>query len=66
LIDKKEKKKYAVALDGRRSTYFQATTNQKHAAAIDKGTKEGCKQGGVGRKRDSIVLGAIELGGDKN
>ncbi len=54
-----------MALDGRHSKYFHTTTNQKHKAVIDKGTKEGCKQQGVGRKCDSIILGAIKLGGDK-
>jgi hypothetical protein len=59
------KKKIVVALDGRRSKYFHTTTNQKHAAAINNGTKEGFKWRGAGRKRNSIILGAIELGGDK-
>jgi hypothetical protein len=34
-------------------------------AAIDNGTKEECKWQGVGRKYNSIILGAIKLGGDK-
>jgi hypothetical protein len=58
-------KKIVVALNGRRLKYFHTTTNQKHAAAIDNGMKEGCKQRGAGRKHDSIILGAIELGGNK-
>ncbi len=66
LIDKKEKKKYVVALDDSRLKYFHTTTNQKHAAAINKGMKEGCKWQGAERKCDSMILGAIELGGDKN
>jgi hypothetical protein len=54
-----------MALDGCRSKYFHATTNQKHVAEINNGTKEGCKWQRVGRKRDSIILGAIVLGGDE-
>jgi hypothetical protein len=42
---------------------FNATNNQKHAAVINIGTKEWCKQRGAGRKQDSIILGAIKLGG---
>jgi hypothetical protein len=53
-----------MALDGRCLKYFHATTNQKHVATINNGTKEGCKQQGVGRKGNSIVLGAIKLGGE--
>jgi hypothetical protein len=53
-----------VALDGHRLKYFHATTNQKHAAVIDNGKKEGCEWQGVGRKSNSIILGAIELGED--
>jgi hypothetical protein len=44
---------------------LEATTNQKHAVAINNGTKEGCDWQGMGGKRDSFVLGAIKLGGDK-
>jgi hypothetical protein len=66
LINKKKRKKYVMALDSHRSKYIHTTTNQKHAAAIDKGTKEGCRRRGAERKRDSIILGAIELGRDKN
>jgi hypothetical protein len=62
---KKKRKKYNVALDSRHLKYFHTTTNQKHGAAINKGMKEGCKWRGAGRKRYSIILGAIELGGDK-
>ncbi len=67
LIDKKKKNKYVVASDsdGCRSKYLHTTTNQKHAATIDNGTKEGFKWQGVGRKPNSIILGAIKLGGDK-
>jgi hypothetical protein len=54
-----------VALDGRHLKYFDTTTNQKHAAVIDNGTMEGCKWQGVGRKHDSNILEAIELGGVK-
>jgi hypothetical protein len=65
LINKKKKTKYVMALDGRRLKYFHATTNQKHAAAINNGKKEGCKWQGAGRKHDFIILEAIELEGDK-
>jgi hypothetical protein len=61
----KKKKKYAVALDGCRLKCVHTTTNQKHVAAINNGTKEECKWQGVGRKRDSIIFGAIKLGGYK-
>ncbi len=61
----KKRKKYIMTLDSHRSKYFHATTSQKHAAAINNGTKEGCEWQGAGRKRDSIILGAIKLGGDK-
>jgi hypothetical protein len=54
-----------VALGGRCSKHLHATTNQNHTAVFDNGTNEGCKWQGAGRKRDSIVLEAIELGGDK-
>jgi hypothetical protein len=43
LINEKEEKEYAVALDGHRLKYFYSTTNQKHAALIDKGMKERCE-----------------------
>ncbi len=62
---KKKKTKYTVTLDGCCSKYVHATTNQKHAAATNNGTKEGCKRQGAGRKCNSIILGAIKLGGDK-
>ncbi len=41
LINERKKKTiYIVALDGHRLKYFHTTTNQKHAAGIDNGTKE--------------------------
>jgi hypothetical protein len=64
-LSNEKKEKNAVALNGRCLKYFHATTNQKHAATIDNGTKERCKWQGVGRKHNSIVFGAIKLGGDK-
>jgi hypothetical protein len=54
-----------VALDGRHLKYFHATTNQRHAAAINDGTKQGCKWQGVGRKRDSIIWGQSSWEGIK-
>ncbi len=62
---KKKRQKYVVALEGRHSKYFHTTINQKHAAAIDKGMKEGYERWGAVRKCVSIILGAIKLGGDK-
>jgi hypothetical protein len=64
-MKKKKKEKKSRGLDERRLKYFHTTTNQKHTAAIDKGKKEGCTRQGAGRKRDSIILGAIKLGEDK-
>jgi hypothetical protein len=64
-LTKKRKKKYAVALDGCHLKCNHTTTNQKHAAAINNGMKEECKRQGAGRKHDSIIFGAIKLGGDK-
>jgi hypothetical protein len=61
----KKRKKYIVALEGHHLKYFHATTNQKHVAAIDNGTEEGCEWQGAGRKRNSTIFGAIELGGNK-
>jgi hypothetical protein len=46
---KKKKNKNVVAFDGCRLKYFHTTTNQKHAAVINNGTKEGFKRQGAGR-----------------
>jgi hypothetical protein len=40
-------KNFILALDGRRSKCYHATTNQKHASAIDDGTKEWCDWSGT-------------------
>jgi hypothetical protein len=41
-----------------------ATTNQNHAGVMEERKARRFDRGGVWGKRDSIVLGAIELGGD--
>ncbi len=37
-VKNKGKLNYILALDGHRSKYYHATTNQKHASALDDGT----------------------------
>ncbi len=54
-INNKKRKKHDVALDGCRSKYFHTTTNQKYAAVINNGMKEGCKWRAAGRKCDSLT-----------
>jgi hypothetical protein len=43
-----------------------AKTNQKHAGKTEERKGRIVDQGGAWGKRDSIILVAIELGGDKN
>jgi hypothetical protein len=43
-----------------------ATTNQKHAGVMRERKARKFDQGGAWGKHDSIIFGAIELGGDKN
>jgi hypothetical protein len=43
-----------------------ATTNQKHGGVMEERKARRFGQGGVWGKHDSIVLGAIELRGNKN
>jgi hypothetical protein len=67
MSDKKLKiKKYIVALSSRQLKISNATTNQKHAGETEEWKARRFDQGGAWGKRDSIVWGAIELGGDKN
>jgi hypothetical protein len=42
-VENNEKYNDILALDGCCSKYYHATTNQKHASALDDGTKEWCK-----------------------
>ncbi len=59
-VENKEKNNYILALDGRRSKYYHATTNQKHASALDDGTKEWFKWSGTHWGVLCIVLAAIK------
>jgi len=53
--------KYTAALNGRRSMILNATTNQKLAAATE-GSMEGrCDEREARGKRNSIVLGALDV-----
>jgi hypothetical protein len=63
LSDKKKKKSYH-GLRLLLINILEATTNQKHVAAIDNGTKKECKWQVARGKCNSIIL-AIKLGGDK-
>jgi hypothetical protein len=49
-----------LALEGRRSKYYHATTNQKYASALDNGTKEWYEWGGMQGGLLCIVLAAIK------
>jgi hypothetical protein len=52
---------YTAALNGRRSMILNATTNQKLAAATE-GSMEGrCDEREARGKRNSIVLGALDV-----
>ena len=53
--------KYTAALNGRRSMILNATTNQKLAAATE-GSMEGrCDEREARGKRNSVVLGALDV-----
>jgi hypothetical protein len=62
LSNEKEKYiKYTTALNGRRSMIINATTNQKLVVATE-GSMEGrCDEREARRKRNSIVLGALDV-----
>ena len=62
MSNKKERNiKYTMALNGRRSMIINATTNQKLAAATE-GSMEGrCDEREVRGRRNSIVLGALDV-----
>jgi hypothetical protein len=62
LSDEKEKYiKYTTALNGHRSMILNATTNQKLVAAME-GSMEGrCDEWEARGKRNSIVLGALDV-----
>jgi hypothetical protein len=53
-VKNKEKLNYILALDGRRSKYYHATTNQKHALALNDGMKEWCKWSGTQGGGDAL------------
>ncbi len=57
-------KKYIVALNGRQSKISNATTNQKHVGVTEEWKARRFEWEGAWGKRDFIVWGAIELGGD--
>ncbi len=57
---KNKGKKYILALDGRRSKYYHATTKQKHASALNDGTKEWCEWGGTQGGVLCIISAAIK------
>ncbi len=59
------KKKNIVALDGRHLKYFNATTNQKHAAAINNVTKEGANGKERGGSRIPSFWGQLSCEGTK-
>jgi hypothetical protein len=49
-----------LALDGRRSKYYHATTNQKHESVLNDGTKEWFKWSGTQGGVLCIILAAIK------
>ncbi len=53
------KKKYIVAIDGRRLMIYYATTNQKQASTTEGGMKERCDEREAQGKHYAIVLGAL-------
>jgi hypothetical protein len=53
------KKKYIVALDGRRLMIYYATTIQKQGFATEGGMKERCDEREAQGKHYAIVLGAL-------
>ncbi len=57
---KTKKQNYILALDGHGSKYYHATTNQKHASALDDGTKKWWEWSGTQRGVICIILAAIK------
>jgi hypothetical protein len=56
---KRNIKKYIVALDGRRLMICYATTNQKQASTMEGGIKERCDEREAQGKHYAIVLGEL-------
>ncbi len=54
-----------MALNGRKSKIANATTNQIYVGQMEEWKVRRFNRGGAWGKRDSIVWGEIELGGDK-
>ncbi len=62
----KNKKKYFMALNSHQWNYIHPITDQKHSGTMEEVQGRTCKWQGAGGKCNSIILGAIKLGGNKN